>query len=159
MTQHCGGRRGANTQSVFFAQGAMSKLNKYKKTHTHNWATTKKRKRASQKIQTPQRKRYRSVWLDSSRWTEVKFFSPTTVYTPADRPKMSGGLARLPQAPPLFLLDNTHTPVLVLRVEWISIFLSFLQCRLFSSTTPISYVLTSIASSSLAAERIGIPAC
>lgn len=152
MTQHWW-ENGGEHPCLFCARCDV-KTQQIRKT-THNWATTKKEKTGQPKFNTEK--------IGASGWTALDGLKSNSFHPPLCIPQQTdpkgGGLARLPQAPPIFLLDNTHTPAIVLRVEWISIFLSFLPCRPFSSTTPISYVLTSIASSSLAAERIGIPAC
>lgn len=111
-------------------------------------------------------KHHREKDVGASGWTALdglksnSFHPPLCIPQQTD-PKWVGGWPVFLKLRPFFSLI-THTCISsACRMDfYFSYFLlTFLQCRPFSSTTPISYVLTSIASSSLAAERIGIPAC
>lgn len=66
-------------------------------------------------------------------WSQI-LFTHHCVY-PSRQTQTVGGWPVFLKLRPFFSLI-THTPVLVLRVEWISIFLTFLQCRPFSIHHP-----------------------
>jgi hypothetical protein len=85
-------------------------------------------------------KHHREKDIGASGWTALdglksnSFHPPLCIPQQTD-PKWVGGWPVFLKLRPFFSLI-THTPVLVLRVEWISIFLTFLQCRPFSIHHP-----------------------